>query len=93
MAQESTRVWQRPAFWSHFHLTRVVIWAALIPVALLTSLKDSVPFLVLVSLLAPLLSDLASWRVDKNEDDRDEPPTCDEIAAAVVSRLAEHGNP
>lgn len=82
-----SRFWRRASFWKRFHLARVIVWIVLIPVALLTGMKESVPFLVTLSIVAPLLSDLASWRVDSLEDDHDEPPTCDQIADAVVFAL------
>lgn len=47
----------------------------MIPVALTTSLKDSVPFLVTISLLALVFSELASWQASLTErrmDDSDE---------------------
>lgn len=65
----------RPRTMQAFHLIQVGLWVCMIPVALLTGIKDSVPFLVLVSLLALVFSELAAWqsslaerRLDKEDD-------------------------
>jgi hypothetical protein len=64
-----------PRIMEAFHLSQVALWLAMIPVVLVTSLKGSVPFLVLVSLLALVYSELSSWqaslserRLDKTDD-------------------------
>lgn len=56
-----------PRIMEGFHLTQVLLWTAMIPVALLTGLKDSVPFLVLVSLLALVYSEMSSWQASLSE--------------------------
>jgi hypothetical protein len=56
-----------PRIMEWFHIIQVILWIAMIPVSLLTGLKDSVPFLVLVSLLALVFSELASWQATLTE--------------------------
>lgn len=43
-----------------FALTRAAIWAALVPISLLTGLKESLPFIVFVSLYANIASELSA---------------------------------
>lgn len=45
-----------------FHLTQVGLWLLMIPVTFLAGLEDSVPFLVIVSILALVFSELAAWQ-------------------------------
>ena len=51
-----------PRWMQIFHALQVVGWLVMIPVALLTGLKDSVPFLVTISILALVFSELAAWQ-------------------------------
>lgn len=51
-----------PRVMQAFHLSQVGLWLVMVPVALATGLKDSVPFLVLVSILALVFSELAAWQ-------------------------------
>ncbi len=51
-----------PRIMQAFHLVQVGLWVLMIPIALYTGLKDSVPFLVLVSILALVFSELAAWQ-------------------------------
>jgi hypothetical protein len=51
-----------PRLMQAFHVLQVALWLVMIPVALYTGLKDSVPFLVLVSILALVFSELAAWQ-------------------------------
>lgn len=58
-----------------FHMIQVIAWTVMIPVALLTDLKNSVPFLVTISLLALVFSELAGWQAAMGErrmDDTDQ---------------------
>lgn len=64
-----------PRIMEGFHLSQVLLWVIMIPIALMTGLKDSLPFLVLVSLLALVYSEMSSWqaslaerRLDKTDD-------------------------
>lgn len=50
-----------------FHGIMALFWIVMIPVALLTSLKDSVPFLVLISILALVFSEFAGWQAARGE--------------------------
>lgn len=45
-----------------FHIVQVLLWSLMIPVTLLTGLRSSVPFLVFVSILALVFSELAAWQ-------------------------------
>lgn len=54
-------------FWLWFHGVKTVLWAVMIPIALLTPLQDSVPFLVFLSLEALVESSWASWQAAKAE--------------------------
>jgi hypothetical protein len=57
-----------------FHAVQVLAWTVMIPVALLTNLKTSVPFLVMISILALVFSELAAWQGTLSErrlDDND----------------------
>lgn len=56
-----------PKFWASFHLVNVVAWTVMVPVTLVTGLKHSVPFLVFISLLALVYSELASWQAARAE--------------------------
>lgn len=51
-----------PRVMARAHLSQVVLWTAMIPVSLLTSLKDSVPYLVTISILALVFSELSAWQ-------------------------------
>ncbi len=50
-----------------FHLIMAIFWMVMIPVALLTSLKESVPFLVTISILALVFSELSGWQAARGE--------------------------
>lgn len=80
--------WQDVQFWRRFHLARIAVWIVLLPVALATGLKDSVPFLVALSIIAPLLSDVAAWQGARAEESADDAET---IANAVLDHLREAG--
>lgn len=67
--------------WSWFHLFQVALWAALIPIALGSDLKDSVPFLVTISLLALVFSELAAWQAARMERRADPEDAYGEAAA------------
>jgi hypothetical protein len=45
-----------------FHLSRAAVWVLLVPVVLLTSLKDAVWFVILLSLYANAAGDVAAWQ-------------------------------
>lgn len=53
---------QRHMRWlKNFHLLRLVVWTVQIPVALLTGLKESVPYVVFLSLAALVEGAFSSW--------------------------------
>jgi hypothetical protein len=54
-------------FLRDFALIRVVIWALLIPPALVFGWANSVAFVTVLSLLALVLSDLAVWQSARAE--------------------------
>lgn len=69
-----------PRVMQFFHMSQVVLWTLMIPVALLTGLKQSVPFLVFVSILALVYSELSSWQASLAErrlDNTDSYGECD----------------
>lgn len=53
--------------WLWVHGVKTALWAGMIPVALLTDLKTSVPFLVFLSLEALVESSWASWQAVRSE--------------------------
>jgi hypothetical protein len=59
---------------ARWHMSQVIAWTIMLPVALLTGLKNSVPFLVGISILALIYSEWASWQAAMGErrmDDSD----------------------
>lgn len=56
-----------PKFWSRVHAFSLVFWAVMIPIALLTALKTSVPFLVGISLWALVCGEFGSWQASMAE--------------------------
>lgn len=70
-----------PRFWSYVHLGMAVLWILMVPIALFTGLKHSVPFLVFVSVWALAVGEFSSWqasqaerRIDPNDDYGDQTP-------------------
>jgi hypothetical protein len=63
--------WQEPIFLRRFHLVATFIFLAQVPVALLTGLKDSVPYLVFLSLWALVASHWAAWQAARVEVKQD----------------------
>lgn len=51
-----------------FHLARVAIWTAQVPVALLTGLKESVPYVVFLSLAALIEGAGAAYMASRAEE-------------------------
>lgn len=64
-----------PRHMSWFHAGQIAFWSAMIPVALFTHLKSSVPFLVMISLLALVFSEVAAWQgaMGERRQDPDDP--------------------
>lgn len=51
----------------NFHLARSFTWIALVPVVLLTSLKEAVWFVILLSLYANFAGDISAWQAARAE--------------------------
>jgi hypothetical protein len=45
-----------------FHLVRASLWLLLVPIVLLTSLKEAVWFVILLSLYANFAGDISAWQ-------------------------------
>ena len=52
-----------------FHLARTVVWTVQIPVALLTGLKDSVPYVVFLSLAALVEGSFSAYMASRAEEE------------------------
>ena len=50
-----------------FHMVRTLVWVVQIPVALLTPLKSSVPYVVFLSLAALVEGSFSSWMASRAE--------------------------
>lgn len=50
-----------------FHLARSAVWVVLVPVVLLTALKDAVWFVILLSLYANFAGDVSAWQAARAE--------------------------
>lgn len=55
-----------PKTWARVHLTLTVFWA-LLTIPAVTLWKDSVPFLVSISMAALVLGSIASWTAAKGD--------------------------
>ena len=53
---------------AHFHAALTVLWVVMIPVAVFTALKDSVPFLVFLSLWALVGAHWSAWQAARAEE-------------------------
>lgn len=51
-----------------FHLGRIVVWSVQVPVALLTGLKNSTPYVVFLSLMALVEGAFAAYMASRAED-------------------------
>ena len=61
--------WLRdPAKLRHFHAALTVVWIVMIPIAVFTPLKDSVPFLVFLSLWALVGAHWSAWQAVRAEE-------------------------
>lgn len=74
------RLLRDPKILRHFHAAAAIVFAAQIPLALFTGLKDSVPYLVFLSLWALVASHWAAWQSTRAEQEAEKPsdPTGDE---------------
>lgn len=53
--------WRRSSRRERFHLLRLLVWAVQVPIALSTSLKSNVPYLVFLSIAALIESALTDF--------------------------------
>jgi hypothetical protein len=51
-----------------FHIIRIVVWSAQLPVALLTDLKDSTPYVVFLSLAALIEGAFSAYMASRAEE-------------------------
>ena len=52
----------------HFHAAITVLWIIMIPISVFTALKDSVPFLVFLSLWALVGAHWSAWQAVRAEE-------------------------
>lgn len=64
--------WGNPRFLVRFHAAATLLFLAQIPVALLTGLQKSVPYLVFLSLWALVASHATAWEAARLEIKQDE---------------------
>jgi len=50
----------RPTLWRRFHAGMAFVWALNIPVAVATSIKESLPYLIFVSLMTAFSGEMAA---------------------------------
>lgn len=62
-------------FYRRLHLVMIGVWTVMVPVALLTSLKTSLPFVVFISLYANWSTEVAAWQASRAEARVDEAQT------------------
>lgn len=55
----------------HFHAAAMIVWIVMIPIAIFTGLKDSVPFLVFLSLWALVGAHWGAWQAARAEESSD----------------------
>jgi hypothetical protein len=60
--------WQNPTMLRHFHAAASILWLIMIPISIVTPLKDSVPFLVGISLWALVGAHWAAWQAARAEE-------------------------
>lgn len=58
----------KPSTLRHFHAAATVVFLVQIPVALITPLKESLPYLVFLSLWALVASHWAAWQAVRAEE-------------------------
>jgi hypothetical protein len=56
-------------FLKWFHACATIAWLLMIPIAVLTPLKDSVPFLVAISLWALVGAHWGAWQATRAEEE------------------------
>lgn len=58
-------------FFRHLHGWMTVAWAVMLPISILTGLKNSVPYLVGLSVYALMVGHFASWQGTRAEESED----------------------
>lgn len=64
-----------PKVLAHVHLAMALFWLGMVPVVLVTELQHSVPFLVMISLLALVFAEISAWQAamgERRQDPSDE---------------------
>lgn len=61
-------IFQDVKFLRHFHAIATLIWIAMIPVSIFTPLKDSIQFLVFISLWALVGAHWGAWQASRAEE-------------------------
>lgn len=62
-----------PHFWQRFHGLMALLWVLLIPIAVVTVLKESIVFLIFVSLMTAFSGEMAALHgvtVQKNQEEK-----------------------
>lgn len=55
-------------FWKRFHGVLTVFWLIMMPISILTGLKNSLPYLVMLSVYALMVGHFSSWQATRAED-------------------------
>lgn len=66
--------WGTPLGWQRFHAVAALIWVANIPIAVVTGLKESLAYLIFVSLMTAFSGEMAALHgvtVQRNQEDGD----------------------
>lgn len=67
MAKNPVDLLHSPVAMSRFHALATVVWTLLLPVSVFTPLKDSVPWLVAISVWALIGAHLAAYQGARSE--------------------------
>lgn len=67
MAKNPVGLLHSPVVMSRFHALATVVWTLLLPVSVFTPLKDSVPWLVAISVWALIGAHLAAYQGARSE--------------------------
>jgi len=55
-------------FWRKFHGWLTIFWAVMLPISLITGLKNSLPYIVGLSVYALMGTHFAAWQGSRAED-------------------------
>lgn len=56
-------------FWRHLHGGLAVFWGVMMPISALTNLKNSLPYLVVISVYALMVGHFSSWQATRAEEE------------------------